>query len=50
MYTCIAGGAPIGLFPRLTYEEQVLKMEPGDRLYLLTDGVIEAENGAEDEL
>ena len=44
-----AGGAPIGLFPRLTYEEQVLKMEPGDRLYLLTDGVIEAENDAEQE-
>ncbi len=42
-----AGDAPIGLFPRLTYQEQVLKMEPGDRLYLLTDGVIEAENDAE---
>jgi phosphoserine phosphatase RsbU/P len=44
-----AGGAPIGMFPLLTYEEQVLKMKPGDRLYLLTDGVIEAENDAEQE-
>ncbi len=43
------GGLPIGLFPRLTCEEQVLKMGPGDRLYLLTDGVIEAENDAEQE-
>jgi len=44
-----AGGAPIGLFPHLTYEEQVLKMQAGDRLYLLTDGIIEAENDAEQE-
>jgi PAS domain S-box-containing protein len=44
-----AGGVPIGLFPHLTCPEQVLKMEPGDRLYLLTDGVIEAENDAEQE-
>jgi phosphoserine phosphatase RsbU/P len=44
-----AGDAPIGLIPGLTYQEQVLRMKPGDRLYLLTDGVIEAENDAEQE-
>lgn len=42
-----AGGVPVGLFLASTYEEQVLEMGPGDRLYLLTDGVIEAENDAE---
>lgn len=34
-------------FPTSSYEEQVLEMGPGDRLYLSTDGVIDAENAAE---
>ena len=38
------GGLPIGLFPGSAYSEQVLQMSPGDRLYLYTDGFIEAEN------
>jgi PAS domain S-box-containing protein len=41
-----AGGVPVGLFPNSRYEEQVLELEPGDRLYLSTDGVIETENDA----
>jgi sigma-B regulation protein RsbU (phosphoserine phosphatase) len=45
----VAGGAPVGLFPTSGYEEQVLEMGPGDRLYLSTDGVIDAENAAQQE-
>jgi len=37
---------PVGLFPNLRYEEQVLELKAGDRVYLSTDGVIEAENSA----
>jgi PAS domain S-box-containing protein len=44
-----AGGAPVGLLPTSSYDEQVLQMGPGDRLYLSTDGVIDAENDAERE-
>ena len=44
-----AGSAPVGLFSTSSYEEQVLKMGPGDRLYLSTDGVIDAENAAQQE-
>jgi PAS domain S-box-containing protein len=39
-----AAGIPVGFFPTSRYEEQVLELEPGDRLYLSTDGIIEAEN------
>ncbi len=31
------------------YEDECLTLQPGDRLYFYTDGVIEALNGAEDE-
>jgi phosphoserine phosphatase RsbU/P len=41
-----AGSVPVGLFPTSRYEEQVLELKPGDRLYLSTDGVIETENDA----
>jgi PAS domain S-box-containing protein len=44
-----AGGAPVGLFPASSYEDQVLQMGAGDRLYLSTDGVIDAENADERE-
>jgi PAS domain S-box-containing protein len=37
---------PVGLLPNPRYEEQVLELKPGDRVYLSTDGVIEAENSA----
>lgn len=43
------GGIPAGLLPAATYEEQSVMLLEGDRLYLCTDGVMEAENNAEQE-
>jgi sigma-B regulation protein RsbU (phosphoserine phosphatase) len=45
-----AGGVPAGLLPTATYEEHSLTLSPGDRLYLCTDGVFEAENPSGQEL
>ena len=42
------GGIPVGLMPAATYEEHVIALAPGDRLYFVTDGIIEAENPSED--
>jgi sigma-B regulation protein RsbU (phosphoserine phosphatase) len=39
-----AGGPPLGLVPNSSYEEQTIKLNAGDRLYLVTDGLIEAES------
>jgi len=39
-----AGGPPVGMFPDSTYEERVVRLEPGDFLIAYTDGVIEATN------
>jgi phosphoserine phosphatase RsbU/P len=39
-----AGGIPVALLPSATYEEHEVRLSPGDRLYLCTDGIIEAEN------
>ena len=44
-----AGGLPIGMFPRAQYEEFTQRVGPGDRLYLFSDGVTEAMNGAEED-
>ena len=35
-------GLPIGMLDDATYDDEALTMEPGDRLYFYTDGVIEA--------
>ena len=43
------GGVPVGLFDVATYEEHTMTLSSGDRLYLCTDGIIEAENTAEQE-
>jgi phosphoserine phosphatase RsbU/P len=40
------GGMPVGLLPNASYEERTVVLEPGDRLYLATDGLTEAENAA----
>lgn len=41
-----AGGLPIGLIEDARYENVELMLEPGDRLFLLSDGITEAENPA----
>lgn len=40
------GGVPAGLLPTATYEEHSLTLAPGDRVFLCTDGVFEAENAS----
>jgi sigma-B regulation protein RsbU (phosphoserine phosphatase) len=42
-------GLPIGMFDQASFEEANLTLEPGDRLYFYTDGVIEALDASEDE-
>ena len=39
-----ATGMPLGLMPGMTYEENEAQLEPGDRLLLYTDGIVEAHN------
>ncbi len=43
------GGAPVGLLANATYVEHTLTLSKGDRLYLCTDGILEAQNGATEE-
>jgi sigma-B regulation protein RsbU (phosphoserine phosphatase) len=38
------GGMPVGLIDFATYERIEAKLEPGDRLFLMSDGITEAEN------
>lgn len=38
---------PIGFFEDVTFQNHSLALQPGDRLYLYSDGVIEAENDNE---
>jgi sigma-B regulation protein RsbU (phosphoserine phosphatase) len=35
-------GLPIGMFPDVEYRQQVVSLQPGDRIWLYTDGVTEA--------
>ncbi len=44
-----SSGIPVGLLPNAGYEVRGVKLEPGDRLYLATDGLTEAENAAGEE-
>jgi sigma-B regulation protein RsbU (phosphoserine phosphatase) len=37
------GGVPVGLLPEVTYQHFDIRMEPGDRLLLYSDGFTEAE-------
>ena len=43
------GGLPVGMLEHAAFEDGQLTLEPGDRLYFYTDGVIEALDGAEHE-
>ena len=38
----LPGGLPLGVIPEVSYEEVQLFLHPGDRLLLLSDGVVEA--------
>jgi len=38
----IPGGLPLGVLPDVTYEEVRLYLHPGDRILLMSDGVVEA--------
>lgn len=42
-------GAPIGMFPDWTYEEGVVKLDPGEIVIAFTDGIVEAVNPAGEE-
>ncbi len=39
------GGFPVGLARRPEYQEREVELEPGDRLYVYTDGLLEAADG-----
>ena len=41
-----AGGAPVGIFPDWSYEEEKIQLDAGDLLVAYTDGVTEAANPA----
>jgi hypothetical protein len=38
----LPGGLPLGVIPSVTYEEARFYLHPGDRILLLSDGVVEA--------
>jgi sigma-B regulation protein RsbU (phosphoserine phosphatase) len=40
------GGLPVGMFPEVEYDVLTLTLHPGDRLFLYSDGIIEATNGS----
>jgi sigma-B regulation protein RsbU (phosphoserine phosphatase) len=44
-----AGGPPVGLLPRASYEGASVDVKPGDLLLLFTDGISEAMNAADEE-
>jgi phosphoserine phosphatase RsbU/P len=41
-------GLPIGWFPDAAYEERLVRLAPGDRLYFFSDGIPEAPNAEEE--
>ena len=43
------GGIPLGLLANMGYDGSCAQLEPGDALFLYTDGVPEAENAALDQ-
>ncbi len=42
----LPGGLPLGVLPQVSYEEERFYLHPGDRVLLLSDGVVEARNPA----
>jgi phosphoserine phosphatase RsbU/P len=49
VYRLEAGGPPVGLLPRSSYEQGSVPLEPGDLLVLFTDGVSESMNNDDEE-
>jgi serine phosphatase RsbU (regulator of sigma subunit) len=43
------GGLPYGILPDTTYQSATVTLEPGDWLVVFTDGLIEAENGRQED-
>jgi sigma-B regulation protein RsbU (phosphoserine phosphatase) len=43
---CEIGNVPIGLFEDSQYDEGTIQLQPGGRLYLYSDGVLEAKNAS----
>lgn len=44
-----AGGTVVGLLPAYTYQQDTIKLQPGDTIVAFTDGIGEAMNGSEEE-
>ena len=42
----LPGGLPLGVVPEVKYDEVRLYLHPGDRLLMLSDGVVEARQGS----
>jgi serine phosphatase RsbU (regulator of sigma subunit) len=42
----LPGGLPLGVLPEISYDEVRLYLHPGDRILLLSDGVVEARQGS----
>jgi len=42
-------GPPVGMLPNLSFEDRLVHLGVGDRLFICTDGVVEAENGNQEE-
>ena len=43
----LPGGLPLGVLPEVTYDEVRLYLHPGDRILLMSDGVVEARQSGE---
>ena len=41
-----SGGPPIGMIPEAPFEAAAIALEPGDRLYFFSDGILEARSAA----
>jgi phosphoserine phosphatase RsbU/P len=46
--TVKAEGFPLGMFPNVTYEELNVATQPGDVIVFVSDGILDAENEAEE--
>ena len=41
-----SGGFPVGMWPEMDYEETAIRLLPGERLFLYSDGISECRNAA----